>query len=375
MKTGLSNPYEFALRYENLPEGTSGSVGVAPGGSSSGGTIPETRGAFKPHEGDRSVNGVTKILVAQEPQIETVTVRVDLATADWVTEESEALYRRSSDGWNSDMRFSLTLDAIVVSSVPHQQGGTTYTMLFYTVGNPSEQVYDVRLTAVDINGVEHVPTFQGGGWASSGGKTLARIRPEYNLTLEDITTFNMQVRARTRVEFRNVSLHPSEHRNVEVVAAEATRPASAKRRIDTPEGFASNRDYSAQTLQALHLACVNYLTAHPGSGLPKKQWLLKFRFPNQILYDGEYQDAYVSYVQYVTCTGYFRSGGFPSLKREDFESSDASHTPILYCTMLLEQENGKGTNVLYGDGHIEYVTADQLDRLKAAATASMDETR
>jgi prepilin-type processing-associated H-X9-DG protein len=64
---------------------------------------------------------------------------------------------------------------------------------------------------------------------------------------------------------------------------------------------------------------------------------------------------------------YFRSGGFPSLKREDFESSEAKRTPILYCKSLLERENGKGTNVLFGDGHVEYVTAGELDRLKAAA--------
>ncbi len=51
----------------------------------------------------------------------------------------------------------------------------------------------------------------------------------------------------------------------------------------------------------------------------------------------------------------------PSLKRKDFESSEASRTPILYCKSLLGWEDGKGTNVLYGDGRIEYVTAAELE--------------
>jgi prepilin-type processing-associated H-X9-DG protein len=48
----------------------------------------------------------------------------------------------------------------------------------------------------------------------------------------------------------------------------------------------------------------------------------------------------------------------------------------MYCTWLLEAEGGKGTNVLFGDGHVEPVTAQELDRLKATAqtdTSGSDE--
>jgi len=60
------------------------------------------------------------------------------------------------------------------------------------------------------------------------------------------------------------------------------------------------------------------------------------------------------------------------LRREDFQSSEAKHTTILYCKSLLDAEDGKGTNVLFGDGHVEYLTAEELDRLKAAGTTSQD---
>lgn len=365
------NPCEFAVHFENLPKGATGGMRVDSRGGSWGGEIPETMDRLKPHKAGKPVENMAYLVTDQDPSDETVTVKVDLAAGDWVTEEPEALYRRTSDGWNSDMQFSPTLNAIVAGSAPHQQGNTTYAMLFYTVDNPHEQKYDVRLAAVDINGVEHGPTFQGGGWASSGGSTLARISPEYNFPLEDIAAFNVQVRPRTRVEFRNVSLRSGEHRTVEVITTEAPRPAAAKveKRVRVPEGFANWRDYSSQVLAAFHAACVGYLNEHPGNGLPKKPWLLKFRFPDhqERSLDGQHHDVYVSYLQYVTYAGYFRSGGFQALKREDFESSEASRTPILYCKCLLKRDNGKRTCVLYGDGRIEYVTVAELERLKAAA--------
>ncbi len=109
--------------------------------------------------------------------------------------------------------------------------------------------------------------------------------------------------------------------------------------------------------------------------LPKKPWLLKYRFPNPVFFGGRYQDLYVGYLQYVAHAGYFRPGGFPSLRRADFESSEAERTPILYCKSLLEQEDRKGTNVLFGDGHVEYTAAEELDKLKAASAPSEDKTR
>jgi prepilin-type processing-associated H-X9-DG protein len=37
----------------------------------------------------------------------------------------------------------------------------------------------------------------------------------------------------------------------------------------------------------------------------------------------------------------------------------------MYCDMLPKAEGGEGTNVLFGDGRVEWVTARQLAQLKA----------
>ena len=91
----------------------------------------------------------------------------------------------------------------------------------------------------------------------------------------------------------------------------------------------SRRD-SAVFATAPHRCCrhstqlgVGYLNEHQGSELPKRPWRLKFRFPHEVPIEGHYQNMYVSPLQYVTSVGYFRPGGFPSLQREDFESSEA----------------------------------------------------
>jgi prepilin-type processing-associated H-X9-DG protein len=71
----------------------------------------------------------------------------------------------------------------------------------------------------------------------------------------------------------------------------------------------------------------------------------------------------VHHTNFIASVGYFGPNGFQSLKPEHFLSHVASKTPIMYCTWLLEAEGGKGTNVLFGDGHVEWVTARELSRL------------
>jgi len=349
-----SDGYEIALRYANLPEGTSGGMDVERGVW--GGTIPMWHSEVqKPGE---PLKGVTYVIVSAQ-ELETTTVKVYLATGGWATDH---FYPRMSDGWHYDVHSSPTLGAVAFA-MPYDKDGRTNATVFHTTDNPHKQ--DVRLTALDVANVEHPPAFQNGGWSSAG---LATAYSEFDLPLEDVAGFNLQTRPYTRIEFKNVSLHPGKHQKVEIVTIPASRPAvaEAKEEAKVPEGFSSLRDFSSQTLQAFRLACVDYLREHPGSDLPKGPWSLKFRLPKQVFFDGHYQDVRIAPVGYVTQTGYFRPGGFPSLKREDFESSEAGRTPILYCKSLLEREDGKGTNVLYGDGHVEYVTAAELEKLKAA---------
>ena len=357
--------YEMALLYENLPAGSTGGIDIER--HVWGGTIPRDQTLL--HKPGQTVEGVTHVFAAPAQGTQTTTVKVYLATQDWALDGPEAVYWRSGGDWDSDTGSSPALDGVAFA-VPYERDGRTFATLFYTARDPLK--YDVRLTALDLSGVEHPPAFVGGGWTSAG---LSSCVPEFDVPLEDIAAFHRQIRPYTWIEFRNVSLLPDKLQKVEIVTTEPNQPATVKRKITVPEGFPSWRDCSAQQLQGFHTACVRYLNEHPGSELPKKPWLLRYRFPKPIFFGGRYQDLYVIYLQYVAHAGYFRPGGFPSLRRADFESSEAKRTPILYCKSLLEQEDGKGTNVLFGDGHVEYVAAEELDKLKAASAPSQDKTR
>ncbi len=353
--TDRSDAYEIALRYESLPQGSSGGMDVE--GGNWGGTIPmwyaDLQKAGKP------IEGVTYV-IASAQEMETTTVKVHLATGDWTTDST---HPRSSNGWNARAHGGQVIGS-VICSVPYEREGKTYATVTYSALERNK--CNVRLIALDVNNVEHSSDYPGGLWTSAG---FAQITPDFNLPLEDVAAVNLQTRPYTWIEFKNVSLRPGKSQKVEIVVTEPSKPAvpAAEEPGDPPEGFGGWRDYSSQILQIFHTTCVNYLNEHRGSDLPKRPWLLKYRFPRKMFFDGQYQDSCVAPLSYVTSTGYFRSGGFPALQREDFESSEAKRTPILYCKSLLEREAGKGTNVLFGDGHVEYVTAEQLDRLKATS--------
>jgi prepilin-type processing-associated H-X9-DG protein len=345
--------YEIALRYENLPKGSSGGIDVE--GGDWGGTIPmwyaELQKAGKPVEG-------ISYVVASPPQgTEMTCVRVYLATGEW---KIDSIYPRNGSGWNARTSGSHAVGSVIYSA-PYERENKTYVTATYSAIERNK--CDIRLVALDAYNVEHLSDDPGGLWTSAG---FAQITPDFNLPLDDVAAFYLQTRPYTRIEFRNVTLRPGELHKVEIVTTEPGRSVAAKDKPGVPEGFSSFRECSSQMLQAFHIACVSYLGEHRTSELPYRPWDLKFQFPKPVLANGRYENMGIMPLQYVASAGYFRSGGYPALKRKDFESNEASRTPILYCKTLLEREDGKGTNVLYGDGHIEYVTTDQLDRLKAA---------
>jgi prepilin-type processing-associated H-X9-DG protein len=350
--TDRSDGYEIALRYTNLPEGASGGMDVERGVW--GGSIPMWYAKLQ--KAGKPIEGVTYVIVSAQ-ELETTTVKVHLATGGWTTDST---HPRSGSGWNARAHGGRVIGS-VICSVPYEREGKTYATVTYSALERNK--CDVRLTALDVRNVEHSSDYPGGLWTSAG---FAQITPDFDLPLEDVATFNLQTRPYMWIEFRNVSLHPGKLQKVEIVTTEPSQPAGAKKASEPPEGFTSFRECSSQMLQAFHIACTRYLDEHPATELPRRPWELKFRFANPVLVNGRYEDMGITPLQYVTHAGYFRSGGYPSLERRDFESPEASHTPILYCKMLLEREDGKGTNVLFGDGHVEYVMAEELEELKAA---------
>ncbi|MGE5295823.1 MAG: M56 family metallopeptidase [Solirubrobacterales bacterium] len=355
--TDHPDKYEIALRYENLPKDSSGEIDMEYGNW--GGSIPMWYAKIR--KAGRPVDNISYIIASPSQGTETTSVRVYLAMGSWTTDTT---YWRPSNGWDTQIDPS-PLFGTLVFSVPYNQDGTTFATAVYPASAAHGQK-DVRLTAWDITNTEHPPKFMNGSWSCTG---FASSRAEFDLPVNDIVGFSVQMRPYTQIEFKNVALRSGELRKVEIVTTEPSQPVAkeAEKPIEAPEGFSSQRDFSSQVLQAFHTSCTNYLKEHPGSELPKKLWMLKFRFPKPILMDGHYEDIGISYLQYVTSAGYFRDGGFPSLQPEDFELPEAIRTPILYCKNLLKHDNGRGTYVLFGDGHIEYVTAAELERLKATA--------
>ncbi|MGE5295850.1 MAG: hypothetical protein ACM3VT_13570, partial [Solirubrobacterales bacterium] len=351
--TDRTDGYEIALRYENLPEGSSGGIDME--GGDWGGTIPmwyaELQKAGEP------VKGISYVVASPPQDTEATSVRVHLASGEW---KVDSTYPRSAAGWNARSSGSPAVGTVIYSS-PYERENKTYVTATYSAIERDK--CDVRLTALDAHNVEHLSDYPGGLWTSAG---FAQITPDFNLPLDDVAAFYLQTRSYTRIEFRNVALRPGKRQKVEIVTAEPGQSVTAEDKSSVPEGFSSFRECSSQMLQAFHIACVSYLGEHRASELPYRPWDLKFQFPKPVLANGRYEDMGIMPLQYVAYAGYFRSGGYQSLRRKDFESSEAGRTPILYCKSLLDWEDGKGTNVLYGDGHVEYVTAAELERLKAA---------
>jgi len=354
------NPYEFAVHFENLPEGVTGGLRINPSGGGWGGTIPETMDKLKPHKAGKPVENMAYTVVDQDPRTDTVTVRVDLATGEW---KVDSTYPRSGGGWNARTSGSPAVGTVSYSA-PYERDNKTYVTATYSAIERDK--CDVRLVALDAYNAEHLSDYPGGLWTSAG---FAQITPDFNLPLDDVAAFYLQTRPYTRIEFRNVALRPGTRQKGEIVTTEPGQSVAAEGKPGVPEGFSSFRECSSQMLQAFHIACVSYLGEHRASELPYRPWALKFQFPKPVLVNGRYEDMGIMPLQYVASAGYFRSGGYPALKRKDFESNETGQTPILYCKSLLDWEDGKGTNVLYGDGHVEYITTDELDRLKAAYTS------
>ncbi|MBN2129193.1 MAG: hypothetical protein JW741_06835 [Sedimentisphaerales bacterium] len=248
----------------------------------------------------------------------------------------------------------------MIFSVPYEREGRTYATVTYAAHRSND--CDVRLIALDVNNVEHRSPSEhvSGLWTSAGFK---QVTLDFDLPLDDVAAFNLQTRPYMCVQFNNVSLCAGKIQKMEIITTEPHRTDDNEERNESKVDTDVARDKSARVLRAFHAACVRYLKENVGAELPKRPWLLKFPLEDSVC---------VSPLQYVTSAGYFRTDGFPSLRREDFESSEASRTPILYCKSLLGREDGKGTNVLFGDGHIQWVTAEELEKLKKSVTPSQE---
>ena len=325
---------EVALRYENLSEDSRGGFGIEPGRSPRGGAIPLWYTTAE--KAGRPVSNVSWVKVVPKEGAEATALKVHLATGSWETHAHEIGMRNNMGSSTGGVTFFH----------PYEQDGQTWCPVAHIV-----QDCDVRLTAVDINNVEHPSKNPGGGAVYSGSLKFSHLTGQWDVPLDDIAVIRFQTRPYTWIEFRNVAMKPGPARKAEIVTTEPEPRAAKKRTVD----IATIREASPMYLKAFHTGVMRYLHEHGGAPLPKRLWDMKFKMMNGMT---------ISSVQFIVSAGYFGPHGYPSLRPEHFTSATARFTPIMYCTWLLEAEDGQRTNVLFGDGHVESVSAEELSRLK-----------
>jgi len=329
----IGDNIEIALRYENLPQGAKGGFGIEPGRNPRGGAIPLWYTTAQ--KAGQPVENVSWVNALPEKGAETTTLKVHVAMGAWETFDT---YPRTGRTWNA------TASGGIIFSAPYERAGRTHATVTHAI-----EGRDIRVTAFDVNNVEHVSDYPGGLWTSAG---FSQIAPDFDVPLDDVAVINLQTRPYTWIEFKNVSLVPGQSHEVQIVTTEPEKPKEDKPPVD----IAIIREHSPTCLRAFRAAVMRYIEEHGPTALPEKPWFLKIQLPDS---------THIAGVQFVRSVGYFGPQGFRSLRPEHFMSSIAPSTPIMYCTRLLEAEKGKGTNVLFGDGRVEWVTARQLAQLKA----------
>ncbi|UCD53024.1 MAG: hypothetical protein JSW27_10365, partial [Phycisphaerales bacterium] len=286
------------------------------------------------------IENLTWLEATVDEGTETTSVKVELAMDHWQDHLTLPFKPRS---WSSCSIGEVTFFQ------PYERDGRTWMPIVHLL-----QDCDVRIIAIDVNDVEHASADQGGGKMYMDGSTAVSHRTaEFDLPLDDITRIRVQKRPYTRIEFKNVSVVPGRSQKIEIVTTEALLLPEPKRPVDV----AAVREQSPQFLKAFQAGVKRYLK-YNGWDWPKQFGSVSFK-----LDDG--RDVQPTY--FIASVGYFGPHGFQSLRPEYFRSPMASRTPIVYCKRLLEAEKGKGTNVLFGDGHVKWVTAGELNRLKETA--------
>ncbi len=331
-----TNRTEIALRYENLPNGTLGYFGIDRDAE----PWLVGMGYITTKEDRQPVKNIARGDLQPEEGTDTISLKVQLAMGNWQTYAHES----PRGSWISSSAGEVTFFK------PYDRDGRTWMPIAHMLRD-----CNVRVVAIDVNNVEHESTDRGGGkvWiAGSGG--FSHLTAQFDLPLDDIAIIRFQRRPYTKIEFKNVSLVPGQSQNIEIVTTEAKPFPEPKQQID----IAKIRKQSPRYLKAFHAGVMRYLKENNAKELPKRLWPLK-RFSLD-------ETSIVEHSHFITSVGYFGPNGFQSLRPEYFRLPMASKTPIMYCKWLLEAEGGKGTNVLFGDGRVEYVKAEELDRLKAA---------
>ena len=213
---------------------------------------------------------------------------------------------------------------------------------------------ETRIVVLDVNNVEHGALNGGsGGWALG----VWQQTPRFDIPMDDVAAVYLQARPYEQVEFRNVSLRPGVKQDVTTISLGINtiedRPTDEDHWLGRDK--TTNRNESKVLLRSFYLALVRYLNKHDEGRFPERITGLRVKW--------EHQDVYIETVWYVEHLGYCGSKGYRSFSPDQLNSNPA--VPLVYCKKALNYDNGEGTNVLFSDGQVEWVTAQELETLKS----------
>jgi len=271
----------------------------------------------------RSLAGYKAVLASLPGTAAETTIRVGVAAGPWTT-----LASHNGHG----MKAHAGHESILWSQAFEDAKGTRV-----IVSGPWHQDRARRIVAVDNQGVIH--TDARNTWVAAGNVGQLREAMFSSLKHNDIREFQYQARSYEWVEFDGVSLRPGHQTVVTVgVGAPAERTPRAGGALPGPEN-ATDKAYSRTCLASLGKVLLLYANDHDdrlpagigevrGQLNPQEaQWLLE-----NVVYLGK--DLTVA--------------GYPG-------------RAVAYDRTMLAE--GKGTNVLYLDSHVDFENPQELERL------------
>ncbi|MBN2131958.1 MAG: M56 family metallopeptidase [Sedimentisphaerales bacterium] len=316
-----ADDYGFVLRVQDLND-----VGLCWGRIAGADGWRGCREIVDTH-GSRLQNHAAAVALIEDARAET-SIRVGIATGPWSTIATHEEGQMDVD----------------------QKGRVLWSPVFdtaYGISVVASRQWDrdlqQRVVAFDRNGVMHAD-YHGAVSSSDIYQLTARFR---NLARDQIARFEYQVRRYDWIEFENISLRPGERTDVQVRRVTASG-AGLPPHLPAPEDLEA-RAVSGTRLMDLCRAMRIYADDHDD------------RFPDRMTDAVNCYPINLSWLQeHVTYLGKGRT------------MSARPDAVLAYDKTMLAK--GQGTLVLFGDGHVDFVTIGELEKsgIKPAPGGSRD---
>jgi len=199
---GNERAFDFAVRYTNMPEGMDSIFYAEPLNNRVGGTLHSSvdKSGKKLHkyEAGRLVSKVAHMATLFDKKQKMCVFKIGIADGPWKT-NFESTKPETSDTWGtSSLGF---IKGGVIFGKPMEENRTIWISVTHTI---DRQIYDIRIVAIHKDGSELKAIRSDGG--SVGEATQDTVN--FDLPLEYITSFRVQIRKYEWITFKNVFLEP-----------------------------------------------------------------------------------------------------------------------------------------------------------------------